>query len=624
MQKIDFTKFNGGDKSQQQGMPDRQWWKAPTKDRAQAVAQIIQFLCQYDTKRQTQYQISARLYGNQNIMGINGLSFSKLSSAQSSQKDRVSYNVIQSCTDTVTSKIAKNKPRPMFLTSGGNWIEQRKAKKLEKFNDGIFYENKGHDLCVGAFRDGCIFGDGFLHVYNSYGRVKYERVLATELYTDWLESFYGEPRQLHRVKNVDRQVLIDAFPGKKELIKNANGAAADMVGGYQNVADQVTVVQSWHLRSGPEAKDGLVCITIPEGTLMEREWKRDYFPFARFSWSNRIYGYFAQGLAEQIQNIQLEINKILWVMQRSYHLAGSFKVLLENSAKIVTEHLNNDIGAIIKYNGTKPEYVVPPVVPMEMYQYLQSRITSAFEQAGISQLSAGSKKPDGLNSGKALREYNDIESDRFQIVGQAYEKLHMDLCRIGIDEAREIALEDKDYGVKVPGKKFIQTIKWEDVDLDDDAYVMKMFPVSSLPNEPAGRLATIQEYIQAGFLSPRTGQKLLDFPDLEKVEDLKNAQEEYLNMILEKMVDDGEYTAPEGFDDLQLARELALEYYSQGKLGGLEEEKLQLLRNFIAQIDTVIAKAQPPAPPQAAPGAPQAAPMPAPTSDLIPNVPGAA
>jgi hypothetical protein len=622
---IDYTKFStNGQPGSGQEVFDRRWWLANKTDRAKAIGSIVHQLAEYDSKRQTQYQISTRLYGNVNLMGVNGMSMAKMSSVQGAAKDRISYNVVQSTVDTITAKIAKNKPKPLFLTSGGDWNMQRKAKKLDKFIDGVFYENNAHSLGLKIFKDACVLGDGLVHVFEHCGRIKFERVIPSEMFVDQVESFYGEPRQLHRVKMVDRQVLAELFPDKKSKIKDANSASMDLINTYQNVADQVAVCESWHLPSGPEAKDGLHCISLDGEMLFEDEWKKDYFPFAKFSWSDRMYGFWGQALAEQIQNIQLEINKILWVMQRSFHLAGTFKVLVENGSKIVSEHLTNDIGAIIHYTGTRPEYITPPIIQPELFTQLTNLKNMAFEQAGISQLSAASQKPAGLNSGKALREFNDIESDRFMTVGQAYEKFYLDLTRLAIGVAKDIYDREGEYKVKIPGKKFIQTIDWKEVDLEEDEYVMKIFPVSSLPNDPAGRLQTIQEYMQAGLLTPRAGKRLLDFPDLEQVEDLQNSEEDYLNKILEKMVDDGEYTPPEPFDDMSLAREMALEYYAQGKLNNLGEDKLELLRTFIGQVDLLTQKAMPPQPPMGPGGQPQAAPQAPPVSDLVQNVPGAA
>lgn len=614
---IDYKSF-GPNGPANEGALNKQWWKAKSDDLAKNIASIVNTLSQYDSPRQTQFQISTRLYGNVNLMGLNGLSYTKVSSVNSAIRDRVTYNVIQSCIDTVTSKMCKNRPKPLFLTSGGNYKMMRKAKKLDRFVEGVFYQNTIYELSKEIFRDAAVFGTGVIHVFNEHGKIKYERVIASELYTDSVESFYGHPRQIHRVKNIDRGVLMDMFPSHKKAIEIAKSASAELTGIYQNIADQVTVVESWHLPSGPDANDGLHCITISDATLFKEKYEKDFFPFVFLHWSKRLYGAWGQGLAEQLQSIQLEINKILWVIQRSMHLYGTFKIWMKTGSKLPKEHLNNDIGAIL-VSDEAPQYISNSFVPQEYFSHLQTLKNQAFEQSGISQLSAASKKPSGLDSGKALREFSDIESERFTALGQQYQQMFLDLARITVSTAKDIYSDNPKFSVQVPGKRFIETINWKDVDMEEDEFTLKMFPVSSLPNDPSGRLQTIQEYLQAGFLSPRQGRRLLDFPDLEAEESLANAAEDWIHEVLEKIVDEGEYSSPEPEMDLMLANELALEYYSQGKTLALEEERLEMLRTFRDQINMLTQKAMPPQPP--ATGQPQAAPMPPPTSDLIPNVP---
>lgn len=615
---IDYKSFGPNGPQGSAAGVNKRWWLSKDSEIHQSVLPIIVALGQYDSKRQTQYQISTRLYGNANLMGLNGLSYSKIMSVQNTLKDRISYNVVQSCIDTITSKIAKNKPKPLFLTSGGDYKIQRRAKKLDKFVEGTFYENNAYELGKEIFRDGCVFGDGLCHVYEHNGRVKYERVLPSEIYVDLMEAFYGYPRQLHRVKNVDREVLAEMFPEHAKFIMQANAATSDLTGVFQNVSDQITVAESWHLPSGEDSGDGMHAIVIEGKTLLAEKWEHEFFPFAHFRWNKRLYGWYGQGLSEQIQNIQLEINKLLWVIQRSMHMAGSFKVLLENSSKIVKEHLTNDIGAVITYTGTPPKYITPPAVPIEYYQHFQTLKASAFEQAGISMLSAAAQKPAGLNSGKALREYNDIETDRFMTVGQDYQQFFLELAKLTIWKAKEIADNKKGYKVKYPDKNKVLEIDWKDVNLEEDEYVMKLYPVSALPNDPEGRLQTVQEYAQAGYISQRQAQRLLDFPDLEQIEDLKSSQEDYLHEILERIIEESVFTAPDPFDDLDLAHELGLEYYAQGKQNGLEDEKLSLIRDFINQVIFLKQKALPPAPPVE--GVAPANPEQAPVSELLPNV----
>jgi hypothetical protein len=612
----------------------RDWWNKKGKELAAGVSSTLKVLDGSQQERSIQLVRAARLYGSLPSLGVPGLTWTRPTAGQGTQRDRLTFNVVQSAVDTVTSKLGKNKPKPLFVTKGGNYKQQRKAKKLNQFTEGMFYENKAHDIGVMAFRDGCISGDGLVHVFERHGRVAFERVPASELYVDELEGLYGSPRQLHRVMNVDRGVL-KALTGKNKLVADAHPAAAPPTG-TPNVADAVQVRESWHLPSGPDAKDGRHALTIHGETLLEEEWPHDWFPFARFQWCPRQYGYWSQGLAEQITNIQIEINKIMWSMSESYRLAAMSVIFMESSSKVVPSHLTNLPGAIVKYTGTMPTYATPGILPPETYQHLAQLKQSAYEQAGISQLSANSQKPAGLNSGKALREYNDIESDRFMTIGHAYENFYLDLAAKGIAIARDIAEREGGYAVQVPSRSSTREVDWTDIDLEPNDYVMQCFPVSSLPDEPAARFQTVQEWVQAGWYTARQGKKLMNFPDLEAVDSLSQAAEDWLTKVLDGIVDDGEYTAPAQEDDLELGYELALEYLQHGKVNGAPRDRLDMLRTFMAQIDAYRQQAADEAQKQAqqqaqtallaqaaSGGAAQAPAVPPNPTELIPNTPGA-
>jgi hypothetical protein len=619
---IDYKSFSDtgqADKVQ----PVSRWWTQSETEMPKSLVAIVNTLSQADSRRVSQCQTSAKLYGNISLTGLSGLTFAKNAASGGVIKDRISYNVVQAGVDTVVAKMIKNKPKPLALTGRGNWHQQRKAEKINTFVDGIFYEQHAYDHGRESLRDAAVLGDGLTQVLEEHSRVKFERVLATELLVDEMEAFYGRPRQLHRVRNMDRAVAVDLFPEKADLIKGTNAAKSDLTGVNQTISDQITVVESWHLPSSPDANDGLHVICIEDGILFKEEWDRPYFPFARLPWTPRLYGYWSQSGAEQIQNIQLEINKLLWVIQRSMHMAGTFKILAERGARIVKEHFTNDFGVVLEYTGTPPSYVIPPIVPPEIYQHLSTLKAQAFEQLGVSMLSATAQKPAGLNAGKALREYQDIESERFEALGQQYERYYLDLAMLSIDFVKRIFEREGKYQVKMPGKAFLETIDWKDIKMEDDEYVLKMFPVSSLPQDPAGRLQTIQEYIQAGFISPRSGRRLLDYPDIEQAETMANAAEDWLHEVIEQMLDDGEPYAPEPDDDLQLAQELAIQYINFAKVSKAEPDRIELVRQFLAKVNEMLAGPLQQAP-ELPPATPQANAMPPPTSDLIPNAPGVA
>ena len=618
----DIVQSTFNDRPGKIGAPvNRRWWEADDRDLPSTIAAIVANIKDRSTVLETQRQLSARLYGNLPVMGPAGISFTR-TTAPAPTRDRITYNLVQSCIDTAVAKISKNKPKPYFLTSGGNYQERRKAKKFNKFVEGLFYECQARVMAPAAFRDAAVLGDGIIHVFKRAGRVAWERVLPSELYVDEIEGFYGSPRQMHRVKAIDRQVVREAYPKHDAKILLAGKINADRAQDTISfVSDQVAVAESWHLPSGPKAKDGRHIISVSTAVLLDEPWEHDFFPFAKMPWSKRLWGYWSIGLAEQLQSLQIELNKLLWLVQRSYHLMGTFKIWLSHDSKVATEHLNNDIGSIIR-GSQEPKYLTPQVVPVEYYAHIERIVRLAYDQSGVSQLSATSQKPAGLNSGKALREYSDIESDRWQTIGQAYEQLHLDLARLSIEVVKDIVKEQRagkergTYTVRTPAARFLDSIDWADIDLEEDAYTMQVFPISSLPNDPAGRLQTVQEYAQAGFIDKRAAQKLLSFPDLEAQESLSSAVEERIEAILDRIVDGGDYTPPDPFMDLQLAREMALEFYNAGARDELEEKHMQRLRDWMVQLDTLTAGMAPQPSPT-----PLAAPAPTPTSDLLPNVP---
>jgi hypothetical protein len=200
------------------------------------------------------------------------------------------------------------------------------------------------------------------------------------------------------------------------------------------------------------------------------------------------------------------------------------------------------------------------------------------------------------------------------------EEFDLEIARQAIEVVKEIYEEEGTYEVVFPNTNFMETVDWSDIDLDEEQYVLKAYPTSSLSDDLTGRLAETQEMMQAGLISPRTGKKLMDMPDLEMEESLSNASEDYICKCLEDMLFDGKYKPPEQFNDLTLAKQLALQYYNRAQLMGCPDKKLKLVRKYLSQIDDLTNVNAPP--PMPTLGAPQANPTAPPVSNMIPNVQG--
>lgn len=599
------------------------WWEA--KDDKALTNQVLTtaaYLKETQAYRYRQAAVYARLYGNMSLFNFIGVNSMKMDQLTGLPSDRPTFNLVQSAADTLVSRISQNRPAPIFLTDNSDYKERRLAKQLNNFILGEFYQTQSYEKATIALRDALVEGTGVLKIYETAdNKVGLDRVLLTELLIDPNESIYGEPRQIFQIKLVDRDVLMDQAPKFKKIIKDAETAYPDnSADASKTVSDLVMVVEGWHLPSGPDAKDGRHTMACTSGIILDEEYTKPKFPFIFLHYSPRLLGFWAQGLAEQLMGTQMEINSLLFTISRAIKLVGVPRVFVEAGSKVTKASFNNDVGAIIEYRGIKPIYEVAPAVPQELYAQLQRLIDYGYQQCGVSAMQASAEKPAGLNSGEAIRSYDDISTDRFAPLAKRYDNIFIDLAYAITDLAKDIAERDGKYQTVYPNKNGTKQIDLPEMSLIQDPFVIQVFNQSSLPRDPAGRMQKVTEMIQSGMISIREGRRLLDYPDLDQVEKLANASEERILQILDKIVEDGEYTPPDPFMDLQLANDLSVQYYNLYSSAQLEEERCEMLRTFFSQVQTLKQAAMPSQPPQGAgPQPPAANPQPLPTSPLVPN-----
>ncbi len=601
------------------------WWMARSKkDLAQQVIDTAAYLKENQQYRFRQASIHARMYGNLPLSSFAGSNLNSANQANNLPVDRPTFNVIQSCIDTLISRIIQSRPRPIFLTDNGSYKQRNLAKQLNQFIVGEFHQTKAYNQAESALRDAAIVGTGCLHVYTSDdNKVALERVLITELFADVNDAFYGQPRSMYRLKIVDRQVLKELFPEDKSKVEQADQAYPSNGGeNSKTMSDQVMLVEAWHLPSSAKSSDGRHVIACTSGILLDEEYEKQSFPFVFFNYSPRLVGMWAQGLAEQLSGTQIEINKLLVTISKSISLVGVPRVFVEDGSKVVKAHLNDSIGAIVTYRGTKPEYEVAPCVPAELYQQLQRLIDYSYQQSGISAMAAASQKPAGLNSGEAIRNFDDIQSDRFATLEKRWQQFFEDLAYKMFYQACDIAKKEGKYQTIYPDKDGTRQIDLPNAEkLLDNPFIIQCYDTSSLPRDPAGRLQKVTEMMQSGIIDLAEGRRLLDFPDLQQVDKLANAAEERILKTLDAIIEDGKYEPPDPFTDLLLAKKLVVQYYNLYTAANLEENKAEMLRTWQDQLLILEAAAMPP-PPMPMPGQdPMAVPQQQPQSDLLPIVP---
>lgn len=649
MARQEETVYYNTDDSKKQEIKGK-WWGEDPKEQHRHIKAVVGQIRQHQSYREVLNLRYARLYANQMMVGLTGGDFARTGAenVRSMNANTISWNVSKAAIDTLSSKIAKNKPKPLYLTDDADWMLQQKAENLTRFMQSQFLsmgtgqgDNRSlYGVGRQGFVDACIFGLGVTKFFKEDGQIYAERVLPHEIIVDDVEGRYQCPRQLHQVKLLPRELLCDMYPQHAGAIESAQSGIKGESHNSSS-ADVVEVIESWHLPSGENAKDGSHVISIENKTLFHEEWRHDFFPFLFQRWNNNVIGFYGIGVCEELMGIQLDINKSLRRIAQAQHLMAVPQVWLEYQSKTVTSKLNNLVGGQRYYQGARPYFLVPPAMSSEVYQHLENQYRKAFEIVGVSQLSAQGKKPSGLDSGVALREFQDIESERFALAQLRYEDFYMDAA----DLIKKLMRDMKEHDGIDPVVQChiegggIESLKWSDVDIPDDRCAARPYPTNFLSSTPAGKLQEVQELLQAGMLSQEEGLELLDYPDVNSAKSEKLAPREANRLVIESALIKGKYVQPEPFMDLQTLLPMAQNYYLRAKVKGAPEDRLELLRRLMDDVNALLnpEPEEPPMPeapmdpaaagmdpaaqamqdPMAA-GQPMAQPEALPTSDLLP------
>jgi hypothetical protein len=606
-----------------------EWWLA--QDDRQLAAEltgVASYLKTNQTYRMRQLAVDVRLYCGLSVYSYAGSNTSKLDRTKTLPDDRPTFNLIQACADTLVSRLSQARPEPKFLTDNADYKQRHLAQRLNAFMLGEFYQTKAYEKATKILRDCIVMGTGCLKVYEGDNhKVCVDRVMITDLYVDENDSINGEPQTLYQLKLMDRDKLISNYPKMKAMISDTPQSYPDNApDSGRTTADQVMVVEAWKLASGPDPEaDGYTpgrhVIATVNGVCDQEDWNKTKFPFVFMNYSDPFLGFFGQGLATQLFGTQLTLNRILYTIARSITLVGVPRVFIDQSSKVVKAHNNNEIGVIITYSGTKPSYEVAPCNAPELYAERDKLIQYGFQQCGVSAMQATSQKPEGLNSGAAIRSYDDISTDRFAELSKKYDNVFIDLAYLIADTAMDIAKPKSEggqgkYETVYPNKDGTKEVDLPAMKFLKNPFVIQCFTESALPRTPAGRIQTVTDLMQSGVLSIKEGARLLRFPDLEQNEQLSNASEERIYQQLDSIVEDGKYIEPDTFIDINLATTIVVQYLNLYLAAKLEEDKADMLRLYFKQLQALKTAMTPP--PMPAP-TPQAVPAPPPVSPMLPN-----
>jgi len=577
------------------------WWVRPAADThgtLQALNTDFKLLVD-DNYRGQAYQTYASLYSNRQVNPsmplLAGVSGDWLQ--RKGKYSRVPYNLMKQVIDETSARIIKSHPKAKFITHGGDHTMQRQADMMERWNDSQVYQHYQSEKFELVIKDACIYGLGALKITKSpkEDRLDVRRVYPGNLFVDLQETVFDKPTRIHHRRFVTKSALKMFFPNFEEEIESAGVISQydDAIalseefslGGESNIE----LVESWHLPSYEGATDGKRVLWVGTTILQQSTYQRRSFPFAFFNWKsdpkNTFYG---TGLGEDLLGVHVDANVTLNRVNTAIECA-SVPTVFYRQGSIQDVHITNIPGSKVPYTGdVPPQYVVPQSVPQDLLMYVREHEARAYKIAGLTSAQAfGERMPSGLETGRAVENYFNVESVPFATQLRKFEYFIEDVANCNVAAGREIAERNPKWSVVVPGERnSIEVIKWKEVALDprEDSYVIRAAPASMLSELPGARMGEVERLI-AMLPSLQANEQqvadMLGMSDLERFHDLFSAQRQNGQAMIDLAIREGQYTPPSPFMNLGTFIVEAEQAEQRAQRMKIPEQNLSVLRRMI-------------------------------------------
>lgn len=435
-----------------------------------------------------------------------------------------STNVIKSVIDSLVSKLSNNKVRPFFAPVDGTFKTKKVIRQAQQFFD-IYYDKINlNNIISETFKDACIFDIGYI-IINPF-TFEVERV----------PSYCIEELNV----NGENKVALIKWIHQPSLILDKYGIEAKRQ--YINV--EMLIKENEAILYVDEKK----VKTIPTNG----------YPIVNVYYNEPINNGKTVSIVDELEGIQTQIDLINAKIAATSQLTPANLVFIDEQSGLKSSDINNKDCQIYPVgiqpgNTANPVNVVTPV-PFDPYwsSMLDFYINKAYDMIGISQLSAQSRKPSGLDSGIALQTMEDIESDRFEVQVNHFINAYINVTR------KLIEIIPEDFEI-LPADKYQSTMTWAALKEQNDLYKVQYSAATSLSKEPAERAKQIIQMSQIGLITPSKAAELMDMPDLTDAYSDAEAMEMAVAAVINNAVEYDLYEVPAYVSLTSLAREISLE-----------------------------------------------------------------
>lgn len=446
-------------------------------------------------------------------------------------EDAPAFNVIKSVIDSIVSKLSNNKTRPFFSPVNGTFKTRQVVRQAQQYFDMTYDQLHVHDIISDAFRNACIFDIGYVFVDPFTYEVS---CLPTwTIATLNAEKAYSKPsKMLIEMKNLPSMLL------NKYGIKCSDR--------YCNFEMYIDIM------------DKEATIFVNEKPVKTTKYDCDQLPIVEVYFNKPVYGNRTVSIADELEGIQTHIDILSAKMSAAEQLTPANTVYVYNGASnLHASDLSNKDGKIYELdmdpgmNKLPVEYIPRSPHDPVWQQQLNDYIQKAYDMVGISQLSAQSRKPSGLDSGVALQTMEDIESDRFETQVTHYTNAYVDLALL------LLKMLPDDASI-LPATAYNSSYTWKDIKEQQALFKVQYSAASALSKDPAERLKQVLQLTQVGLIDPSKTAQYLDLPDLTDAYVGASAVSDAIDACIQRAMEKEAYTIPDYINYQQLSQRIAL------------------------------------------------------------------
>lgn len=532
------------------------WWRLPSEDdywgdqeRADSVIDCARNLETVQEEVHQQNLWNAQLYSNRELAAFDWGS-GALYRASLAPISRLGENLVLQIVDTLVAQVGKNRPKATPITRGASWKLRLQAKRLDKWLYGEFMRNRVYDKGKIAFRDAAIFGFGCIEVCIGDDGCPYlERVFPDEILIDQCEVVAtGRIRHLYRRRVLPVEVVSATYGVD---IEDLLASAED--GGYLEYRPigkgWIVVVEAYQLPDGDAP--GRHVVAIKGQLLKDDPWTQPWLPYVFYHWQTPLSGFYSPSVVEQALPYQVRLNEINEVIRDAQDLVARPRLLVAEGSRVNPMELDNLLGRVIKFTGIKPEPLTWDAINAELYNERDRVVRTARDQFGLSGMATTAAPPPAarFDSSAAFREFNAIQDDRLADPAQRFERFYLDLAEMMVRMMGAYGKDGETVWYSGGRRSRAETIKWSDIDLDENAYTLQLEASSIFNMTPAAAKDEVERMLVQQIISPEEYRRLLAHPDLENEASVQAAAAEDLDRVIE-LLEEGKYETPTQEQDL--------------------------------------------------------------------------